>query len=73
MGFAQGTTVKYGWSANRAIGRISKRFGGRGGGEETHLGRSGTNPRRTTTDMCNTSSDRPQRESHTDNVNLIRT
>ncbi len=44
---------------------FAKRHGG-GGGEETHLERSGNNPRQTTTDMCNTSSDRPPREPDTD-------
>jgi hypothetical protein len=65
MGFAQGTTVKYGWSGNRAIGRICKTVRSRGGGEKTRLGRSGTNPRQTTTDMRDGSSDRARREPYT--------
>jgi len=65
MGFAQGTTVKYGWSGNRAIGRICKTVRSRGGGEKTRLGRSGTNPRQTTTDMRDGSSDRARRQPYT--------
>ena len=51
-----------------AIGRlvgIAKRQGEGEEGKGATLGRSRNNPRQTTTYMCNSSSDRPQREPHT--------